>query len=177
MRTSIKVLSSILIGLTAIAAQADPGSDYYLAGEYDKAAEAWSVPANEGDVVALHNMGVLSRDGLGSTPRDMNKAAVWFLRSAQKGYVPAMVSLAEVQSEMGQAKVANSWLTLAARWGNTEAIDHLKTRDLPVPEADLYTDAIGDQQLERMRDTGDLMRPPIRQNHVDRGSVVGSDGD
>lgn len=176
MRTSIKFLSSILICLTAVAVQADPGSDYYLAGEYDKAAEAWSVPANEGDVVALHNIGVLSRDGLGSTPKDLNKAAVWFLRSAQQNYVPAMVSLAEVQTEMGQAKVANSWLILAARWGNKEAIEHLKIRELPVPDADLYSDAIGEQQLERMRDTGDGLRPPIREMGASRPSVVGSDG-
>lgn len=176
MRTSIKILSTILISLSANAVQADPGSDYYLAGEYDKAAEAWSGPANEGDVVALHNMGVLSRDGLGTTPRDLNKAAVWFLRSAQQGYVPAMVSLAEVQTEMGHANVASSWLTLAARWGNTEAIEHLKIRELPVPEADLYANAIGEQQLERMRDTGDLMRPPIRENKVQHLSNIGSDG-
>lgn len=177
MRTSIKFLSSLIISLVATTVYADPGSDYYLAGEYDKAAEAWTAPANEGDVVALHNMGVLSRDGLGSAPRDLNKAAVWFLRSAQQGYVPAMVSLAEVQTELGNAKVANSWLTLAARWGNREAIKHLETRELPVPEADLYTNAIGEQQLERMRDTGDGLRPPIRDNGASRPSVVGSDGD
>lgn len=173
----MKIPIIALISLfTFSAVAADPGSDFYLAGEYDKAAEAWMGPANEGDVVALHNIGVLSRDGLGSTPRDLNKAAVWFLRSAQQGYVPAMVSLAEVQTEMGQAAVANSWLTLAARWGNTEAIDHLEIRQLPVPEADLYAEAIGEQQLERMRQTGDMLRPPIRKNDINKISSVGSDG-
>jgi TPR repeat protein len=167
----------MLISLSAMAVQADPGSDYYLNGEYDKAAESWAGPASEGDVVALHNMGVLSRDGLGSTPKDHNKAAVWFLRSAQKGYVPAMVSLAEVQTELGQSKIANSWLTLAARWGNTEAISHLKTREQPVPKADLYTEVVGAQQLERMRETGDGLRAPIRKMSSSRVSVVGSDGD
>ena len=169
-----KVLFVFLVSsMTATFALADPGSDYYLEGEYDKAADAWSGPANEGDVVALHNMGVLSRDGLGSTPRDLNKAAVWFLRSAQNGYVPAMVSLAEVQTEMGHEKVAVSWLSLAARWGNTEAIEHLEIRELPVPDADLYTDLIGEQQLQSMCDTGTLMRPPIRERSTDR---VGDDG-
>ena len=152
---------------------ADPGSDYFLAGEYDKAGEAWSGPAEDGDVVALHNIGLLSRDGLGSTTRDLNKAAIWFLRSAQQGYVPAMVSLAEVQSELGQETPAQSWLTLAARWGNEEAIEHLKAKGLPVPDADLYAETVGRQNLERMRATGDLLRPPIR--HVNEERVVEDD--
>jgi hypothetical protein len=87
-----------------------------------------------------------------------------------------MVSLAEVQTTMGQERVANSWLELAARWGNKEAIEHLKTRGLPVPKADLYTEVVGEQQLERMRETGDLRRPPIRKMGANRSAVVGSDG-
>ena len=168
----MKFLASVLFLLATVTTSlaADPGSDFYYEGEYDKAAESWSGPANEGDVVALHNMGLLSRDGLGSTEKDLNKAAVWFLRSAQQSYVPAMVSLAEVQTTLGQDAVAQSWLTLAARWGNEEAIQHLEIRGLPVPKPDLYTDTIGVQQLERMRATGDLMRPPIRNVNADRVS-------
>ncbi|MFT5140341.1 MAG: TPR repeat protein [Lysobacterales bacterium] len=147
---------------------ADPGADFYEQGEFDKAAQAWSGPANEGDVVALHNMGMLSRYGLGSTALDLNKAAVWFLRSAQQQYVPAMISLSEVQSELGQDTPAQSWLALAARWGNTEAIDQLKTKGLAVPEADLYDAMMGQKSLEDMRATGDLLRPPIREIRSER---------
>jgi TPR repeat protein len=163
----------LLLSLVASVALAkspptDAGADFYDQGEYDKAAEVWMGPANEGDVVALHNMGMLSRYGLGSTPLDLNKAAVWFLRSAQQQYVPAMISLSEVQSELGQEKPAQSWLGLAARWGNTEAIDQLKAKDLPVPEADLYDSMMAQKNLEDMRATGDLLRPPIREIRTER---------
>ena len=170
----IALLSFILISAVyAGSPSGDPGADYYEMGKYDKAGEEWIGPANEGDVVALHNMGVLSRYGLGSTELDLNKAAIWFLRSAQQSYVPAMVSLAEVQSELGQETPAQSWLTLAARWGNTEAIEHLENQGLPVPKADLYTQTIGELNLQRMRETGDLMRPPIR--HVNANRVADDD--
>lgn len=161
-------MATLLLAAIPSSLPADPGADFYEQGQYDKAAEQWRGPANEGDVVALHNMGVLFRYGLGSTALDLNKAAVWFLRSAQQQYVPAMISLAEVQSELGRETPSNSWLTLAARWGNTEAIDQLKDRGLPVPEADLYTQTIGRQNLQRMRETGDMLRPPIRHMNSDR---------
>lgn len=171
-RITTLLFSTLVSFAYAESLRADPGADFYEQGLYDKAAEQWSIPANKGDVVALHNMGVLSRYGLGSAGLDLNEAAVWFLRSAQQQYVPAMVSLAEVQSELGRETPANSWLTLAARWGNTEAIGQLKDRGQPVPKADLYTQTIGRQNLERMRETGDLMRPPIRHVNANR---VGDD--
>ena len=169
LKVCIWVLLLSVITVSAYAAETENlGAEYYQQGKYDQASEQWIGPANEGDVVAQHNMGVLSRDGLGTTPRDQNKAASWFFRSAQQGYVPAMVSLAEVQTSLGQAAAAQSWLTLAARWGNEEAIAHLEFRELPVPEADLYTKMIGEQQLQNMRDTGDLIRPPIRKVNQER---------
>jgi hypothetical protein len=81
-----------------------------------------------------------------------------------------MVSLAEVQTVMGQEAPAKSRLTLAARWGNTEAIDMLKLREQPVPKADLYETTITQQNLERMRATGAMMRQPIRHINQDRVS-------
>ena len=167
-RIFVLMVSIVILTANAVAMEIDQGSVYYQQGEYDKAAEEWYGPAEKGDVVAQHNMGVLSLDGLGSTPRDQNKAALWFLRSAQQGYVPAMVSLAEVQTSMGQDKVAQSWLTLAARWGSKEAVELLESKGLSVPKPDLYADAIGRQQLENMRETGVLMRPPIREISAER---------
>jgi hypothetical protein len=50
-----------------------------------------------------------------------------------------MVSLAEVQTVLGNEPLAEFWLLQAARWGNTEAIEHLRQRSLPIPEPDLFS--------------------------------------
>ena len=113
-------------------------------------------------------MGVLSRDGLGSTRHSLDDAVRWFLASAEQGYVPAMVSLAEVLTTLEYGKAAKSWLILAARWGNTEAIALLQQRGVPVPEPDLYIQYIQDQRLERNQDDIKMARPPIRTRKIHR---------
>lgn len=145
----------------------DMGAGYFDSGQYELAAEQWIQPANDGDPVAQHNLGLLAREGLGRK-QDLNAAAAWYLKSAQQDYVPAMVSLAEVQVMLGQEKPAESWLTLAARWGSQEACDLLEARGLAVPEPDLYTAASQELQLEKMRATGDMLRPPIRKMNAPR---------
>lgn len=151
-----------ILAACAAAPPADSGGDLFSQGRYGEAAEHWLGPASAGDPVAQHNLGLLAREGLGREA-DLNEAAGWYLRSAQQEYVPAMVSLAEVQIMLGQEGPANSWLTLAARWGSQEACELLEARGLPVPEPDLYAAATGEQQLEKMRATGDMLRPPIRK--------------
>ena len=160
------VLLNLLIVLlfTACAAPQpfDQGVEYYKQGLYDQAANEWRPLADEGDYVAQHSMGVLSREGLGSTPQSLDDAARWFQASAEQGYVPAMVSLAEVQTALGHEDTAESWLILGARWGNTEAIAYLQQRGVPVPEPDLYTRQIQEQKRQRNQTDLDMSRPPIR---------------
>lgn len=111
---------------------------HYNQGQYDQAAAMWNGPAQNGDYAAQYNLGLLWRDGLGSTPKNINEAANWFYLSANQGYVPAMVRLAEVQLQLGNRTPAITWLNLAARWGDSEAIRHLQSLGQPVPSADLY---------------------------------------
>ena len=144
----------------------DQGTIYYEQGLYDQAAIEWRPLADEGDYLAQYCMGMLSRDGLGSTRQSLDEAAHWFLKSAEQGFVPAMVSLAEVQTTLDNGKAAESWLILAARWGNTEAIDLLQQRGVPVPEPDLYIQYIQDQRLERNQDDIRMARPPIRTRKI-----------
>ena len=136
---------------------ADQGALNYEQGRYDQAAAEWKPLADDGNYIAQHNMGGLSRYGLGSTPENLEDAADWFYASAIQGYVPAMVSLAEVQTELGFDDPAETWLFLAARWGNVEAIEHLKQKGVPVPEADLYGKQV---TLERLQRRG-VSRPMI----------------
>jgi len=159
------LLSATLLVSCGTTPAVDQGAIYYQQGLYDQAAEVWGPLANEGDQVAQHNMGGLSRDGLGGMPQSLDDAATWFLKSAEQDYVPAMVSLAEVLIRLGDEPSADSWLVLAARWGNTDAIEHLSRLGLPVPEPDLYRQQLQEQNLENMRATGSLMRPPIRQRN------------
>ena len=159
----LSVLWAVLLAGCGTAPPVDQGANYYEQGSYDQAAAEWILLANEGHYVAQHNMGLLSRDGLGSTPLSLEDAATWYFKSAEQGYVPAMVSLAEVLTTLEHETIAESWLVLAARWGNTEAIEHLRQRDLPIPEVDLYTEQQQQQALAKLRATGTLLRPPIRK--------------
>ena len=138
----------VLLAALLAACGTDQGALNYEQGRYDQAAAEWRPLADDGNYIAQHNMGGLSRYGLGSTPENLEDAADWFYASAIQGYVPAMVSLAEVQTELGFDDPAETWLFLAARWGNVEAIEHLKQKGVPVPEADLYGKQI---TLERLQ--------------------------
>ena len=146
----IWVLLAALLTACGTTPPADQGALNYEQGRYDQAAAEWRPLADDGNYIAQHNMGGLSRYGLGSTPENLEDAADWFYASAIQGYVPAMVSLAEVQTELGFDDPAETWLFLAARWGNIEAIEHLKQKGVPVPEADLYGKQITLERLQRI---------------------------
>lgn len=165
--TSLLYLSAaFLIASCRAIPPVDQGAIYYEQGLYDLAAIEWRPLADEGNYVAQYCMGMLSRDGLGSTRQSLDDAAHWFLESAEQGFVPAMVSLAEVQTTLDYGKAAESWLILAARWGNTEAISLLQQLGVPVPEPDLYIQYIQDQRLERNQDDIRMARPPIRTRKI-----------
>jgi len=123
---------------TYCAMAVDRGVEAYNAGQYDEAASLWNEPARRGNAAAQHNLGLLWRDGLGSTPRDLNQAAHWFLQAAVQGFPLAMVNLAKVQLDLDQPDPALSWLSLAARWNSAEAIALLQQIEAPVPAPDLY---------------------------------------
>ncbi len=143
----------------------DQGAVYYEQGLYDQAAEYWQPIALAGNAIAQHNMGALSRDGLGQRPLDLNLATKWFRQSAEQDYVPAMVSLAEVQLSLGNEVDAESWLILAARWGSIDAIELLEKRGVSIPDADLYKLQMEEEKLEKLRSSGEMMRPAIRERN------------
>ena len=130
-------------GFSALAVQ-------FNQGNYDLAARYWSPLAKQGNSVAQYNVGLLCEQGLGSTPLNTAQASQWFLLSAKQGYVPAMVRLAKIQKNGGYEEAATSWFNLAARWGNSDAINELHAWGKPVPAADLlatqqYRDAVSRQ--------------------------------
>ncbi|RUO46610.1 hypothetical protein CWE21_10665 [Pseudidiomarina aquimaris] len=106
-------------------------------GNYDKAASFWNGPAQEGNMYAQHNVGLLWLNGLGNTPKDTGEASHWFIRAARQGYVPSMYLLATLQFEAGYTEAAHSWAYLAARWGHHESQVLLRQKGYDVPEPDL----------------------------------------
>lgn len=135
MRTLIALLLTFFI--SACTSQLQKGFEAYNNGNYDTAAAYWNQPAKDGDKYAQHNLGILWANGLGSTKQNNQQAAQWFLLSAKQGYVPAMVNLGITQKNLGYNEAALSWLTLAARWGNKNAIENISSWGKTIPEPDL----------------------------------------
>lgn len=138
MRKLAMVAVGLALALGGCANGVNQGLTHYNAGQYDQAAARWNTLAQQGDPAAQNNVGLLLKDGLGSTPKDLNQAAYWFLQSARQGLPIAMVNLAKVQLESNQPDPALSWLNMAARWNDAEAIGILRSMSAPVPAPDLY---------------------------------------
>jgi hypothetical protein len=132
--------------LVSCVSQLELGNTFYANGQYDQAAAQWNPVAYAGNPYAQYNLALLWESGLGSTPKNLNEAANWYLKSAQQGYVDAMVRLANIQTELGHTEAAVSWLNLAARWGNLSAQNELRKQSLPVPADDLRQSSIVAQQ-------------------------------
>jgi hypothetical protein len=128
------IVSAILSGCVS---HLQLGINAYNQGKYDVAAALWNYSAKTGNPAAQHNLGILWEDGLGSTPKNVGQAAQWYLLAARQGYIPSMVSLARIQKQAGYDQAAESWLSLAARWGNTDAARLLTSWGKPVPQPDL----------------------------------------
>ncbi|MGE3744911.1 MAG: hypothetical protein AB7G25_04190 [Sphingomonadaceae bacterium] len=91
---------AMAVALSGCATGVEKGLAAYNQGSFDQAAVEWNGPALRGDPVAQHNLGLLWEHGYGSTPKNLNEAANWYLRAAQQGFVMAMVALARVQLAM-----------------------------------------------------------------------------
>lgn len=127
--------------LTGCTSAVQDGFHAYSSGQFDVAASHWNEPAKRGDATAQYNLGVLWENGQGSTPKNLTQAANWYVLAAKQGYVPAMVSLARVQLQLGGQAPALTWLELAARWNDPNARALLVSMGHPVPAADLYAAA------------------------------------
>ncbi len=151
MQRKIGLLVVILMLLTACASQLETGNAHYRNKHYDMAAASWNPLADAGNPYAQYNVALLWESGLGSTPLNLEQAAIWYLRSAKQQYVPAMVRLADIQTQLGYKEAALSWYNLAARWGNINASNRLKVLNQPVPSNDLQKAALARQKQEEAK--------------------------
>lgn len=124
--------------LAACASGVEKGLQAFNAGRYEDAYTRWSPSAARGDPVAQHNMGVLWQQGLSrETPKNLDRAAEFFLLAARQGFVQSMVPLADYQLNQNQRDAAISWLMLASRWNDQNAVLALSRLGVPVPPPDL----------------------------------------
>lgn len=135
-RSLIAIASVALI--SGCATPVERGVAAYNRGSYGQAAAQWNGPAANGDPAAQYNLGLLWENGQSSEGKNLNEAAAWYYRSANQGFIQAMVALARVQLEQGNRVAAVSWLTLAARWNDQTAITSLMQLRESVPTPDLY---------------------------------------
>lgn len=124
------------------------GVEAFKKGDYALAAHHWNGIAKDGNPYAQHNLGLLWEYGLGRTPRNIEQAAAWYMRSAKQGFTPAMLRLANLQKQAGYEEAATSWATLAARWGNDKARGMLSIWGKPIPPADLLEQKIANQRRQ-----------------------------
>jgi TPR repeat protein len=124
-------LCAALLAGGAASAAADAiteGLGAYQLGDYERAYELWRPLAEQGNVRARFQLGLLFAEGQG-VARNPVKAAFWFREAAQAGYAPAQHRLAlmyyqgaGVPQDLSQAV---AWWRLAGRQGSPEALFNL----------------------------------------------------
>ncbi|HZT37342.1 MAG TPA: tetratricopeptide repeat protein [Bryobacteraceae bacterium] len=115
------VILGVLISIPALADFA-AGLRAYDSHDYATALKEWRPIAEQGDMAAQFNLGLLYYDGLG-VPQDFQEARRWFQRSADQGYDKAQLNLGAMygsgkglrRPDYVQAYV---WLSLCAAAGN-----------------------------------------------------------
>jgi len=117
----------------------DKGGEAFNAGDYATTVSEWTSKVRNGDARAPYNLGVLYENGLANLPRDLNQAMSLYLLGAQRGDLPSMVAIGRTQIAAGQTAAGLSWLNLAARWNDQDAIGMLQRLGQPVPGPDLFT--------------------------------------
>ena len=117
----------ILLNLSltpAIAADNQKGLDAYLNGDYATAMREWKPLAEQGDVSAQYNLGLLYENGLG-VAQDAFEAVKWYRRAAVQGDASAQYNLGVIYDEghdvpQDYAEAAK-WYQQAAEQGDTSA--------------------------------------------------------
>jgi TPR repeat protein len=135
---------ALLFGAQRVEAQedSDPGTDAFNNGDYAGAMAAWEPRAAQGDPDAMTKVGQLYELGLGAK-RDLDKAAEWYTKAAQLGFVVAQFNLANLYYDgrgvSRDKKQAARWYTAAAQGGHARAQFYL---------AQMYIDGEGVDENE-----------------------------
>ena len=103
----------------------EKGMDAWLRGDFATALREWKPLAEQGDVSAQGNLGVMDSKGEG-VPKDDKEAVKWYRLSAEQGYAGAQFNLGVMYREgVGvpkDNKEAVKWARLAAEQGHAQAM-------------------------------------------------------
>lgn len=119
---ALRLSGWLLVAIFAAVAGCDQpgfrdGLHAYEAGNYQEAAEIWRPLAEDGHVLAQHQLGNLYRGGLG-VPRDPARSSRWMERAAEQGHAPSQFVLGYMYNEgLGverDPERAFKWYRLAA---------------------------------------------------------------
>ncbi len=112
----------------------------YERGDYETAHELWLPLAEQGNVVAQNDLGLMYTKGEG-VPQDYAEAVKWFRLAAEKGYDWAQNNLGDMylggRGVLQDHVQAHMWFNLAAAQGDTIAVKSL----------DLVTSQMSSKQL------------------------------
>jgi TPR repeat protein len=119
------LVAALMMTLTAAhAGDFDKGVAAYNAGDYASAFVEFSELAEQGDMDAQYNLGLMYNKGEGVI-QDYAAAVTWYSKSAEQGYAPAQFNLGHLYlNGSGVAQdyaAAAAWYTLAAEQGHVEA--------------------------------------------------------
>ena len=117
--TAVCLTFAVLLGTAGVSWGADyqKGVTAYQRGDYITALRVWKSLAEQGNVQAQNNIGVMYRSGLGISKDDKN-AVKWFRLAAEHGDTPAQANLAYMYANgMG---VLQDWV-YAHMWSNVAA--------------------------------------------------------
>jgi len=105
------------------------GMDAYERGDYDTALAEFRPLAEQGNVAAQYNLGVMYDNGRG-VPQDYQEAVKWYRRAAEQGDVAAQSNLASMyyagKGIPQDYVLAHMWANLAASQGGENVV---KKRD------------------------------------------------
>ncbi|WP_443636326.1 tetratricopeptide repeat protein [Candidatus Njordibacter sp. Uisw_058] len=126
-------IRKIIIGLTlslllgsgvAIAADFNKGREAAQSGDFKTALAEWTPLAEQGDIDAQYNLGVMYDNGDG-VPENDKTAVKWYTKAAEQGHASAQFNLGSMyQNGDGvpeNDKTAVKWYTKAAEQGHAKA--------------------------------------------------------
>jgi len=127
--TPIVFILCLLVWPALVQADFQAGVDAYNQGDYATALKEWRPLAEQGDVDAQFNLGVMYDMGHGVPPQDYGEAVRWYRLAAEQGYASAQVNLGVLYGDglgvLQDHVQAHMWANLAAAQNHLQSSSEL----------------------------------------------------
>jgi TPR repeat protein len=158
MMTRIAILLTALLALSGVRADFTAGLEAYRSGDFQGALAEWMPLAEQGQVEAEFNVGLLYFHGRG-VEADHASAAEWYRRAAEQGYARAQYELGQLY-ERGDGVPqdliqAYKWFRLANREKYEDARKRRKRVADKLSEHDLAQAELQVREWVRLHKSGD----------------------